>query len=315
MPTQVTPTGLRETHGSVYVTETPDGLIVPWKPLSLGDYLEYDYQIKAGLIDRSVLENEIFRKCVTDPILIRNIDKQKAGTITVVATSIMANSGIDDVATFNRLFDQSRALARQPVHQLVGLICRAFPGYTPDDIYEMDFQKMVFRLAQAEDKLLTLGMLTEPIDIFVEGEEEESPQPVQKKPPAPKKDYKIDTKKMKESYDKQQGPKSKKLNLSSQLEKEELDLGSTKEGEQFVVDSSLMLTGMEVGDENDARSMKKSAETIYGDYLKQIPTLKKGDKIKIKPVEQRVEEYKEMVKKRKQDYVNKAKKKKAGQNK
>lgn len=289
----VTLTDLREIHGSVFVTETPDGMIVPWKPLSIGDFLEYDAQFRQGQIDPSILENEIFKKCVSDQILVKNIHLQKAGTVSCVVKSIMTNSGPHSIEELNYTLDIYRNVAAQPMHQLVSVICRAFPGYTPDDVYAMDFQKMTLRLAQAENKLMALGLMTDPIALFAAGEE-----PKEEKRPS----IKVDPKELKKAFDlqetqpmhkrvkkaKEEG--QKKLDLSTEKETDELDMGSTVHGEQFIVDSNLMMMGMEIGDDNDARQLQRDAKSIYGDYFKQMKGMKKGDKIKIKTVEERVQE-------------------------
>lgn len=304
----VTLTDLRERHGAVFVTETPDGLIVPWKPLSTGDYLEYDNQFRMGFIDHSVIENEIFCKCVTDKVLVNNISLQKAGTISVVVKSIMTNSGPNSIDELNQAIDHYRGIAMQPIHQLVSVICRAFPGYTPDDIYEMDFNKMIFRLAQAENKLMSLGLMSEPIQIFLpEGEEEIKEERGRSK---------IDPKKIKQAFDLQEsGPIDKrvkkakeegrkKMNLSSQKEVDDIDLGSTTPGETFIVSSNLMLTGLELGDENDARQLKRDAKELYSDYLKM------GNKVKIKSVEERIKEAEERMERNKKKNLEAAKKRK-----
>lgn len=278
---RVTPTDLREIHGSVYVTETTDGTIIPWKPLSIGEFLEYDVLFKSGLVDHSILENEIFTKCVTDPVEINDLGSHKAGTVTTVVASIMANSYINDIDAFNEALEHSRLIIQHPVHQFVSVICRAYPGYTPDDIYKMDMTTMLIRLAQAEDKLRLAGGLQEPIRLYKEGEEElEAEKP---------KRFKLDPKRLKEAFDVQDGPKPKKMDLSAMRDDEDIDLGSTKDGETFVVSSPLMVTGLELGDEQEARQMQRDAKTLYADYLKQ------GNKVKIKTVEQRVAEYQQMV--------------------
>ncbi len=305
----ITPTDLREIYGSVFVTEAPDGMIIPWKPLSLGDFLEYDSQFKHGITEHSVLENEIFCKCVTDSILVRNIHLQKAGTISLVVRSIMEHSGPTTINEMNNIMNHYRDIANQPIHQLVTVICRAFPGYTPDDIYQMDFHKMALRLAQAENKLITLGLMTEPIQILPPGAEEQVQQ--QEKPK-----LKIDPKKLKEAFDLQEtqpmskiikkarAEGAKKLDLSKGVEEEELDLGSTVDGEQFVVSTGMMAAGLEVGDDDLARQMKKDAKSIYGDYLKM------GNKVKMKTQEERIQEAHKRMEANKRKNIQAAQKRK-----
>jgi hypothetical protein len=284
----VTPTDLREIHGSVFVTETPDGLIVPWRPLSFGEFLEYEAAFKGGLIAPASLEDEIWKKCVTDPILQKNIALQKAGTVTTVVRSIMENSGPQSINNFNDVLNYYRGIALQPVHAVATVICRAFPGYTPDDIYDMDFHKMSLRLAQAEAKLMALGLMQEPI-IFMSPEEEQEG-------PKERPQIKVDPKKLKEAFDLQEtqpmhkriekakAQGKKKLDLSKEMEEEDIDLGSTTNGEEFVVSTGMMMAGLELGDENEGRQLKRDAKELYPDYLKM------GNKVKIKSVEERIQE-------------------------
>ena len=297
----VTFTDLREQHGSVFITETPDGLVVPWMPLSIGDFLEYDVQFRAGAIAPSVLENEIFTKCVTDKVLVKNFHLQKAGTVTTVVKSIMQASGPNSIDEMNETLDYFRGIAAQPMHQLVSVICRAFPGYTPDDVYQMDYQKMTLRLALAESKLMALGLMSEPIVVYPPGVDPDE------KPKRP--EIKVDPKKLKEAFDlqktqpmkervkkaREQG--AKKVELSSERETDEIDLGSTKQGETFIVTSNLMMMGMEIGDEDLGRQMKKDAKSIYSDYLKM------GNKVKIKSVEERLKEFEVRQEANKKKYI------------
>ena len=297
----ITPTDLREIHGPVFVSEVADGTIIPWHPLSLGEFLEYQSLFATGFVDHSILENEIFAKCVTDPVLVNNIHIHKAGTVSAVAAAIMANSNIEDKDVFNTALDNSRRIAQHPIHQFVSLICRAFPGYTPDDIYAMDFATFLLRLAQAEEKLLMLGGISEPIRL--ETPDDQRTMPAEPKSPE-KKDYKIDPKKIKEAFDLKDAPAPKKLNLSNAREEEDLDLGSTEDGKPFIVSTNLMALGLEVGDDDQAKQMQQDAKALYGDYLKQ------GNKVKIKTVDERLADFEARQKRRKQKTLEAAKKKK-----
>jgi hypothetical protein len=159
----------------------------------------------------------------------------------------------------------------------------------------MDFSTFLLRLVQAEEKLLMLGGISEPIKL--ESLEEHETKPPQKKPS-------IDPKKIKEAFDLRDEPAPKKINLSNAKEEEDLNLGSTKDGEKFIVSADLMALGLEVGDDDQARSMQKEAKSIYADYLKQ------GNKVKIKTVEERIAEFEQRQKLNRKKALEAAKKKK-----
>lgn len=279
----VTLTDLREIHGSVFVTEVPDGLIVPWKPLSIKDFYEYEVLLKSNYVDHSVLENEIFVKCVKDPVLVRNIHSQKAGTISIVVKSIMENSGPKSIEEFNQTLDYYRTVVQQPISQFVSIICRAFPAYTPDDIFAMDYHLMLERLALAESKLMQLGLLAEPLAILDENEEEkeEVKQPKQK----------LDAKQIKEAFDSQEQKPPKKINRQAK-EIEHIDreqpVDMDKNGKTIIGVDSLRSRFASGNDIEDLplleHELQKGAEAIFGDYLKQ------GNKVKIKTVEERIAE-------------------------
>ena len=84
---------IRRSYGDVYITVFPDGLTVPWKPLSVGDFMRYDQQFIRMLVPTGCLENEIFALAVQDRFLIDQIDNLPAGVVTVVANHIWQFSG------------------------------------------------------------------------------------------------------------------------------------------------------------------------------------------------------------------------------
>jgi len=79
---------VREDYGGVYVTIFPDDFIVPWCPLPIGDFIEYNTAYLRGVIPLSRLEDEIFRKCVVDDAIVRQMDLLKAGIISTVVQNI-----------------------------------------------------------------------------------------------------------------------------------------------------------------------------------------------------------------------------------
>ena len=60
----LSPTDLREKYDSCYLSEAPDGLLIPWKPLSVGEFLKYRDIFREKLFAPSIIETEIF--CCSD---------------------------------------------------------------------------------------------------------------------------------------------------------------------------------------------------------------------------------------------------------
>ena len=50
------------------------------------------------------------------------------------------------------------------LHNLVDIICMAYP-YKPEEVYAMQYETLMLRAAQAEEKLMTLGVIKESIDM------------------------------------------------------------------------------------------------------------------------------------------------------
>ena len=163
---------VRRKYGGVYITAFPDGLLVPWKPLSIGEFLYYDQQITRCLICPAELENEVFIKCVQDKELIEKIDSLKAGVITTTVQNIWEYSGPDTPGKLQSDFEEARALLQGTrsslMHQCVSMIATAF-NYTPDEIYKMEYETFMLRLAQAEYKMLTFNAIQEPFSFYGNG--------------------------------------------------------------------------------------------------------------------------------------------------
>lgn len=170
---------LRELHGEIYVTTLPDEVNVPWKPLNYGDYIYYTNLLQEGRISRALLEEEIFRKCVVDKGFLLKISGGKAGTITTVVDHIIKLSGPGTIDDFNNLLNVTRSIAENPLHKIITVICKAFPAYKPEDLYVMDINTVMLRLAQAEGILLEGGLIKEPIVLYKEGEK---PKPLRRAP-------------------------------------------------------------------------------------------------------------------------------------
>jgi len=280
---------LRQIYGSVYATVLPDGRYIPWKPLPLKDYLELEALRAVGTYTQSQLEDEVFRKCVLDELIVDRMDKLKAGTVSAVAATIFANSGPQSVDELGYIFNANRNLVQGVIHQMVSMICQAFPAYTPDDVYNMDYETMMQRAALAEEKLLRMGILNERIVFEQQGVPEEQQQQQQVK-------QKIDSKELFERYNKQQEPRPSKPVIQPPPSGLKQTVISTAD----MVEADAAYTGHERSDKilRETKMVDETA-TIYDDYLKQM---RDGKKVVIPPHEERLRAAKARAEENKKKY-------------
>jgi hypothetical protein len=188
-----------------YVTTISEDLQISWRPLSIGEYIYYADLTVSKAIPPAVIEDEIFRKCVTNESVLRQMDFFPAGIISTVAQNIWMCSGPREKESVNEDLNAARFLVDEGpsavLHNFVDTIIKAFPAYTHEQVYSMDYETLVIRVVQAEKRLLTLGLMNEPIHVFSKEELEE----VNKKRQRPAVDAKA-------LYDQQQRnkPKAKK---------------------------------------------------------------------------------------------------------
>lgn len=155
---------VRQEFGGVYVTIFSDDLIVPWKPLCLRDYIEYQESLSAGFISESILHDEIFKKCVVDKTLIRQFNTLPAGIVTSVAYCILQFSGPTESVLSD--LETARDKYNSPLYRnfsdLIHLITLAFP-YTPHQLMKLQYEDFLMLTLMAEEKALRLGLIKEPI--------------------------------------------------------------------------------------------------------------------------------------------------------
>jgi hypothetical protein len=156
---------VRHQYGDVYITTFPDGRIVPWKTLSIGDFIYYDQQITRCVMPPAVLEDEVFRKCVQDQSVIDGIYDTPAGVITTVVQNIWEYSGPSTPEKLQSDFEEARSIMKGTraslIHECANMIATGF-NYTLEQVYEMNYETFLLRLAQAESKMLTMGAIQEP---------------------------------------------------------------------------------------------------------------------------------------------------------
>ena len=285
---------LRQIYGSVYATVLPDGRYIPWKPLPVKDYLELEALRAVGTYTQSQLEDEVFRKCVLDKLIVDRMEQLKAGTVSAVAATIFASSGPQSIDELNYIFDANRNLVQGIIHQMVSMICQAFPAYTPDKVYDMDYETMMQRAALAEDKLLKTGILNERVVFEQQGVPQQQQQQVQPK---------LDSKRLFDHYNKQREPRVSKpvIAPSPSVEKQTVITATD------MVESEQAYTGHERSDKilRESKMVDETA-TVYGDYLQQM---RDGKKVVIPPHEERLRAAKARAEENKKKYEESLKQK------
>ena len=266
---------LRKEFGDHFVTEFSDGTIVPWRVLSIGDFLKCENQFQLGRHPPAETENEVFSLCVLDPGIVNNLARLKAGIVSTVVAHIMETSGPKTPEQMNETLEFCRGITNAAIHQCIISITQAFPAYTPEQIYAMDYETMMLRLAQAEFKMLSMGVWKEPVSFGQIGE--------QKRP-------KVKPKDLKQTFDQQQEPPRPKS--IEEIPRSKPPSPKPQSAEQTIITQQDILehkTAMS-GHDKDMIASREAANEIaafYPDYLKQMA---EGKKITIKTDEERVAE-------------------------
>jgi len=157
---------LKKEHRTIFCTQI-GGYQVIFRPLTWREHDTYSTIFGMGLISPSKLENQVFREVVLDKALINEMNQTPPGLVPGVVSVVMRLSGnlLRDEGEMNRLNSDiglmRSGLENNIFEQMILLICRAFPRYTPRDIEDLDFPEVI-RLVVLAEKILGLE---EPIEI------------------------------------------------------------------------------------------------------------------------------------------------------
>lgn len=296
---------LRSRYGSVYATELPDGRIIPWRPLTIGEFVEYDSMLRMNQYPAAVIEDEVFQKCVLDEGVVKGMEHGRAGVVSTVTAAIFSVSGPDSPEEMNQVMNFHRMQSGGVFPYIISLITQAFPAYKPEDVYAMDYSTMMSRLAQAEHKLLRMGLIDQPI--FFENAQA---QQQEQRPPPPRE--RVDSSQLFEKYYEGQGvkpppptrpiPPPPAPAVPSKTEKPVVIT------ETDVAEHTTHYTGHEAEDRIILESnMVNETTEIYGDYVEQM---RKGEKVKIPSHEERMAAAKKRAEANRQKALEIARKKK-----
>jgi len=255
---------LRELYGPVFITVLDNGQRIPWSPLSVGDYLYFEDLFQSGQYPSAFIENEIFKKCVKNPVLVNQIDKLKAGIVSTVVTTIMVNSSPSNLEGMEYQLNLARIKSNAILHDMVNMVCQAYPAYKPEEIYTMDFNTLISRVAIAERKLLNTGILKEPIS-FLQKEDEPTKQKKVSEQPKPSVPPPVN---MAKEFKKQSEPQQQTIITKADIKEHQTAYTGHEKEDKIILE----------------RQMLEDTKNVYGDYLKQMKT---GQKVVIKTTEER----------------------------
>ena len=281
---------IKKKYGSnTHITIISDNIIIPWKLLSIFDYIQYSKEIQEGRFPLSVFEDEIFSKCVLDQSIVRQLPYLKAGIVSTVVENIWNASCSNTVDGLNNSLEEARRESRliaPAIHELVSTILLAFPAYRPEEVYGMDFNTLIKRAIDAEVKLLHSNVIQEPIRFEPLNQEEDIPQskidpkelwekqhqPKKKKPPRRGIDNLF-----RDLHRKEEKPKKRKSNIIEAIDKGLPPVVDEKETKNAVFHGS----GHDIIDRDiHTHNMIEEAKVIYADVLEELK--KRKDKFKKK---------------------------------
>jgi hypothetical protein len=150
-------------YGDLYRVVFEDNTTVVFRLLSFKEYEHYYSLYFQGLIGSHDIS--IFEKCKVQ-IIQGKEEELKAGIIYTITNIILRLSGPSSIEDWATQLKESRNQLQNIKAQVEMIICKAFPAYRPEDIWDMKWDQIVHRLAQAEAILLQTGILKEPIKVI-----------------------------------------------------------------------------------------------------------------------------------------------------
>jgi len=107
-----------------------------------------------SLVENAIEDPEqadnIVKACLLFPDYETLVDDFDAGVIETLATEIVQASGFSSVEAFNEGLEWAREETQKAEYEVVAAICKAFPAYTPEQVYNLQFLDVMVRLAMAE---------------------------------------------------------------------------------------------------------------------------------------------------------------------
>ena len=153
-------------YGDLYrYSSLDEEVVVTYRLLTWKEYTSYVELLESDALPRSIVEEQIFSSCVLDKAYAANIDSLLAGDILTLVNLVLVQSGPQTEADVADKLEEKRSKLYSLNSQIISLICMAFPGFKPEEIFAMPWDKVAEILALAESALIKSGRLEEPIQI------------------------------------------------------------------------------------------------------------------------------------------------------
>lgn len=295
--------GYRRRYGDNWLTVFPDGLEIPWRQLTLQEFLDCDDLFRSGRYTAVEVEDEVFRLAVLEPLYTDNLDILPAGIVSVVVAQILYVSGPADPEQISNDLNIARTQVQDFISSAVTLICSVYPAYKPDEVFNLKYDVFMRRLAMAEKRLLELGILKEPLTVEVASPDGmvQIPQPSQELPSQKKR------RELLEAQRKKIDSKLKDLNSPTTSHPEGVITQDKMRDSAltFVPDLSNDPRDYELNkikQEKAKRDAVQGLEAIYPEYFKMM---KEGKKLTPDTIQQVKGSSKEEVKERHKEYIDK----------
>lgn len=149
----------KKKYKKLYRYYAPNGIEIDYRPLSWDEYNAYIESIRNFAINEHLAEESIFEACVLNDIYVSSIDLLDAGTVLTVVNLILQQSGPQSADNIAEDLNAKRDEIGSITNQIISIICQAFPGYTPDDIDKMSWDRMMSVFVLAEHILIERGVL------------------------------------------------------------------------------------------------------------------------------------------------------------
>jgi len=164
----------RKQHEDLHQVIFSDHTIVIFRLLSWKEYGYYFNQYNQPEAEKC--DEAVFEQCVLEVRNNTNRDKLRAGVVHTITNIILSLSGPKSLENWQEALELARKNSVPTLtSQIEMVICRAFPAYKPDDIWDMGWPMIMNRLAQAEQLLLQTKQIDKPLK-FIGNDKNESVQ-------------------------------------------------------------------------------------------------------------------------------------------
>ena len=152
----------KKQFGNLYQVEFADKTSVVFRLLIWKEYEHYHYLYSQNRLDQT--DESLFNLCLVELRSPLPIDKLRAGVIYTITNIIFSLSGPKSIDSWQSALEDARKYEVVSLYsQIEMMICKAFPAYKPEDIWDMGWPTIMNRLAQAEVILLQTREIEKPL--------------------------------------------------------------------------------------------------------------------------------------------------------